>query len=409
MCKVQMLRLLVNQRLNEAVEEIFVVLERTVAEYERELSRTKEENERLHQLLDAVFRKLPRTDCFEGNLPEQQEWSSRMEQEEAQPAHTKEDEDYPQLQEDIEEPQLIHIKEEDEEPLPQQIKEEDEEPQHPHIKKEEDEVPDSPVSNRKSHSPSTLKIKRMSHKLPQNEEEEEHSMSQDGEHLEGLEEVDVTKMPLIVFIVKSEDDEGEGEEKGEVEPPTPHMTTEADGDHCGGSQADKVFAPLSDNEDLTSHSPDTDDEDSKSDMTCHTDNKHLKCSYCDKTFNHRGHLKTHTRTHTGEKPFMCSVCSKSFSRKTALKKIFLSSRSGLPGWSRKWHSQHKLRGMRSTHNLKRSLRSHSSFTLKKKMRSHCPSILRRKGRSHSTLTLKRRKMRCQIPLCQTEKVTAHLP
>ncbi|XP_054626332.1 uncharacterized protein LOC129178287 isoform X3 [Dunckerocampus dactyliophorus] len=57
MCKVQMLRALVNQRLTVAVEEMFVVLERTIAEYEEELSRTKEENERQRQLLDAVFKK----------------------------------------------------------------------------------------------------------------------------------------------------------------------------------------------------------------------------------------------------------------------------------------------------------------------------------------------------------------
>ncbi|XP_061749003.1 gastrula zinc finger protein XlCGF8.2DB-like [Nerophis ophidion] len=57
MCKVEMLRVLVKQRLTAAVEEIFVVLERTIAEYEEELSRRKEENERQRQLLDALFSK----------------------------------------------------------------------------------------------------------------------------------------------------------------------------------------------------------------------------------------------------------------------------------------------------------------------------------------------------------------
>ncbi|XP_061890207.1 uncharacterized protein LOC133640668 isoform X2 [Entelurus aequoreus] len=56
MRKLQMLRALVNQRLSAAVEEIFVMFERTIAEYEEELSRTKEEKERQHQLLDAVFK-----------------------------------------------------------------------------------------------------------------------------------------------------------------------------------------------------------------------------------------------------------------------------------------------------------------------------------------------------------------
>ncbi|XP_061747100.1 uncharacterized protein LOC133545477 isoform X4 [Nerophis ophidion] len=54
MSTLQMLRALVDQRLTAAVEEIFVVLERTIAEYEAELCRTKED---YNQLLDAVFKK----------------------------------------------------------------------------------------------------------------------------------------------------------------------------------------------------------------------------------------------------------------------------------------------------------------------------------------------------------------
>ncbi|XP_061895368.1 uncharacterized protein LOC133644689 isoform X2 [Entelurus aequoreus] len=56
MCKFQKVRMLMEQRLNVTVKEIFGVLERTIAEYEEELSKTKEENKRLQKLLDAVFK-----------------------------------------------------------------------------------------------------------------------------------------------------------------------------------------------------------------------------------------------------------------------------------------------------------------------------------------------------------------
>nr|XP_057946026.1 gastrula zinc finger protein XlCGF17.1-like [Doryrhamphus excisus] len=233
MCKVQMLRALVNQRLTEAVEEIFVVLERTIAEYEQELCRTKEENERQRQLLDTVFKKPRELHRTDGN-EEQQGWSSRVAQEE---------------------------------------------PQSPHIK----------------------------------EEKEDH-----------IQELDVVEeITKIGVPVKSEDkDKVQREEKREVEPPssssTQQMTTEADGDHCEGSQAERCFASQSYN-DNTSHYSDTDDEVSKADMTCHSDNTGWKCSQCNKTFNHRSYLERHMRSHTGEKPFVCSVCGTRCSQKADLK------------------------------------------------------------------------------------------
>ncbi|XP_034096565.1 uncharacterized protein LOC117562785 [Gymnodraco acuticeps] len=53
MSKVQMLLSLKKQRLT--AEEIFALFEKTIAEYEEELSRLKEENKRLQKLLDAVL------------------------------------------------------------------------------------------------------------------------------------------------------------------------------------------------------------------------------------------------------------------------------------------------------------------------------------------------------------------
>ncbi|KAJ0032866.1 hypothetical protein NQD34_002947 [Periophthalmus magnuspinnatus] len=55
MSKGQTLRTLVNERLTAAAEEIFALVERTIAEYEEELSRSKEENQRKQRLLDSVL------------------------------------------------------------------------------------------------------------------------------------------------------------------------------------------------------------------------------------------------------------------------------------------------------------------------------------------------------------------
>ncbi|KAI9519186.1 hypothetical protein NQZ68_030718 [Dissostichus eleginoides] len=53
MSKVQMLLSLKEQRLT--TEELFALFEKTIAEYEEELSRSKEENKKLQKLLDAVL------------------------------------------------------------------------------------------------------------------------------------------------------------------------------------------------------------------------------------------------------------------------------------------------------------------------------------------------------------------
>nr|XP_057944520.1 zinc finger protein 394-like [Doryrhamphus excisus] len=190
---------------------------------------------------------LHRADVSEDLRPELQEWSSRVAQEESRPPNIKEEDD------------------EEGQPVPAYIK----------------------------------------------EEEEEHSINQE----EGQEVADISKFPVICVIVKSEDDEDKGhgsridycqhKEKEEAEHPSSsssrHLTTEAD----------SLLAPLSDSDDTASHSPETDEEDSKADVT----GLPFVCSFCGKRFSQKGNLITHTRTHTGDKPFSCSICGEKFTQK----------------------------------------------------------------------------------------------
>ncbi|XP_054644022.1 zinc finger and SCAN domain-containing protein 2-like isoform X3 [Dunckerocampus dactyliophorus] len=258
--------------------------------HEEELSPTREENERLRQQLEDVCKTQvvlyvedtqQLIGCQEQCPPQPQGGSFTWAQGEPTPVKD-------------EEPQPPHIKEEEGEPEPTNIKEEEEEPQPPYVK----------------------------------EEEEELSITQEGESDLVPESCQLHHSP--------------SEETREAEPSssssTQHMTTEADGDHCGGSQADNLLAPLSDSVNATSHFPGDDyrdynqeslssDTDCEDDMTTHTDDKHsecskkkpgkkpFNCSVCVKGFSCRSYLTRHMRTHTGEKPFSCSDCGKSFTQK----------------------------------------------------------------------------------------------
>ncbi|KAM9824883.1 uncharacterized protein LOC133153277 isoform X3 [Syngnathus typhle] len=78
-------------------------------------------------------------------------------------------------------------------------------------------------------------------------------------------ETDITKLPLTGIFLKREDeeDDGQSEVMGGAEPPSSsssqHATTEGVGDHSEGSQVDSRLAPLSDSDDISSPSPETDD------------------------------------------------------------------------------------------------------------------------------------------------------
>lgn len=141
------------------------------------------------------------------------------------------------------------------------------------------------------------------------EEEEDVWSSQAAEKLPGPKEAEVTEFTWTGIHVKSENDEGQSSQ-------LPHNPSE--------EASSQHWTPLSDMDDVMSHSSDTDHSDDdkeplktekKSKGPHHSDGKHFDCSECGKTFTNKSVLKNHMVTHTGEKPFACSVCDKKFSLK----------------------------------------------------------------------------------------------
>ncbi|XP_056136125.1 zinc finger protein 572-like [Lampris incognitus] len=275
MSRIQMLRLIVQQRLTAAAEEIFGVFEKTVEEYEEEIDRQR-------RLLVDVFKNgSNKTDPpylfdYKEKVPsEQQEWTVILGQEELEPTHIKEE--LEELWTSQEEKQLQRIEE---------------------------------VDNTKLPFPPVL-VKR------ENDEERPPS----SEHHQSQTEKNKQAEPSASTSSEQMKTEPDGEDFG-LSAPASNLDQDGDlesvsdggplpSDYCGSETEDsdddwnKTRQPrsgldASDNEIVHQRS---------------IKKKPFTCSVCGKGFTQRGHMQRHMRTHTGEKPFRCSVCGNAFSQK----------------------------------------------------------------------------------------------
>ncbi|XP_032377720.1 zinc finger protein 26 isoform X2 [Etheostoma spectabile] len=291
MCKVQMLRALVEQRLTAAAEEIFGLFERTIAEYEEELCRSKEENERQRELLDVVFKpqlRLHRADVkqllvVKGEVPlEQQKCRSSVDQREPEPP--------------------LHIKEEQEELCSSQEGEQLQGLEEADITK----FPFTPVPVKSEDDVEEAKTSQ----LHQRQTHSQHMETEaDGEDCGGPEPASNTHPRLQPETVDQTGDSSDPETDDSADWKETREPQSALNSLKHDSRCNKTYSCSECGKRLgfKSHL--------KTHMIIHTGEKPFSCSECGKAFNDSGNLKTHIMTHTGEKPFSCSVCKKSFTRR----------------------------------------------------------------------------------------------
>ncbi|XP_051918708.1 zinc finger protein 771-like [Hippocampus zosterae] len=277
MCKVEMLRALLNARLSAAVEEIFAVFERTIAEYEAELCRTKEENERQRRLLDAVF--MPHADPHRPGASEEyvppklQVPESPRDKQENMPALV--------LVKEEENPEMLHVKEEDEEadifkfPFPGIPL------------KSENEGAGRRGEARRAEPPTSSSSQRVA--------------------VEGAGDRRGGSQAESLLAPLSDSDEITSQSSG-----TDADDEHSKGDRTGHADNKRVKCSQCDNTFFNKSSL-------KRHITTHTGEKPFACSVCGKRFRIKGDLRIHTRIHTGERPFACSICGKGFTQKGHLR------------------------------------------------------------------------------------------
>uniref|UniRef100_UPI0037E8E86A zinc finger protein OZF-like n=1 Tax=Semicossyphus pulcher TaxID=241346 RepID=UPI0037E8E86A len=318
MSKVQMVRAFVNQRLTAAAEEIFELFERTIAEYEEELCRSKDNQHKLH---DTVFNR--DVDSHRADVkqllvrkeevpPEQQEWIPSLDQEDPpEPPHIKQEQEelWGSQGEQLQGPEEADIIKFTFTPVP--------------VKSDEDNYEGEP------------QLLQLHQTRTEENRDSERLKTAHGQDCGGSESyvepathakssntigsrIDGSSCQVEVTIEPQSDLNPLQNNKSKVKPficsvcgkrypqkrsLSNHMRLHSEGKFFSCSICKKTFPWR---RDVVTH------------MRIHTGEKPFSCSFCGAKFAQSSHLTLHLRVHTGEKPFTCSVCKTSFSVRKSL-------------------------------------------------------------------------------------------
>ncbi|XP_077570804.1 uncharacterized protein LOC144195213 [Stigmatopora nigra] len=338
-----MLKELVRERLVAAADEIFGLFAGTIASYEEQLSRAREESERQRRQLEAVCKTevVIRVEDVEQMIGRQedlsppQQWSSPS----LKPEH----------------PKTLHVKEEAQEAGVCDLQLNGFSTQS---KVKQHEPPESSRPNRQSPNGDVFgpPPDNLLPKLPHSEGTEEplrtdtdcevlqkliaHPERISSQQLWGGSDFELEDLKHPIFETQEETNVGMCPQSGVSvkskynQDKVINWSRVDHGSPRGDARRDNFLAPLSDGDnteepymsdgDCDGEDKSTKDGPTKGALKKKTSQKHKKgptlkehfrCSVCGKGFTCKSHWMRHIRTHTGEKSFCCSVCGKTFSRK----------------------------------------------------------------------------------------------